>query len=283
MEDPLSTESEADILTRVVQLAKRRAPLHQLAKEWLFQEKQSYAALQQALGAQLSPLEHLAALLAVLENQYELNLPPWLAKGVIWESPLSALEATVSAALASPEAAKVAPLLLRAAQARLSRLSQKKPRQKAPLVEALDTALAAELARVTRDLPEALAPLLSCEHLEGFLGAMRALPTARAEALFAPCVKREVARAQKVWGPWPFGLRREVQRLSSILETHASLPMARALLYAARLSGAKSGAEAVILVYQSRIPGLSESYQEMLTLAPEDLTFPQALAALAQF
>ena len=283
MEDPLSTESEADILTRVVQLAKRRAPLHQLAKEWLFQEKQSYAALQQALGAQLSPLEHLAALLAVLENQYELNLPPWLAKGVIWESPLSALEATVSAALASPEAAKVAPLLLRAAQARLSRLSQKKPRQKAPLVEALDTALAAELTRVTRDLPEALAPLLSCEHLEGFLGAMRALPTARAEALFAPCVKREVARAQKVWGPWPFGLRREVQRLSSILETHASLPMARALLYAARLSGAKSGAEAVILVYQSRIPGLSESYQEMLTLAPEDLTFPQALAALAQF
>ena len=282
-EDQLVDKSEEGILTKVMQLARRRAPLHQLAKEWLFQEKKSYALLQQAIGAQLTPASHLEALLAVLENQYELNVPPWLAKGVVWETPLSALEETVSAALASSEAVRVEPLLLQALHARLPRLSQRKPRQKAPLADETDTCLAAALARVTGDLPEAFSPLVSCEHLEAFLRAMRALPTARAEVFFAPCVRREVARAQKVWGPWPFGLRREVQRLASILEAHASLPMARALLYAARLSGAKSGTEASVLLYQNKIPGLAESYQALLALTPDDLSFPQALAALEKF
>jgi hypothetical protein len=267
----------------VVQLAKRRAPLHQLAKEWLFQEKKSYAALQQALGAQLTPVSHVEALLAVLENQYELNLPPWLAKGATWESPLSALEATVRAALASPEKATVAPLLLRSLKARLPRLSQKKPRQKAPTPDEIDTSLLAAFADITGELPEALVPLLSCEHIEAFLRVMRALPMERAEALFAPCVRREVVRAQKVWGPWPFGLRREVQRLASILEAQPSLSMARALLYAARLSGAKSGAEAAVLSYQAQINGLVESYQELLRLAPEALTSPQTFTALEKF
>jgi hypothetical protein len=282
-EDQLVDKSEEGILTQVMQLAKRRAPLHQLAKEWLFQEKKSYALLQHALGAQLTPAAHLEALLAVLENQYELNVPPWLAKGVTWESPLLALEDTVSVTLASNEASRVAPLLLQALHLRLSRLSQRKPRQRAPLVEELDTCLAAALARATGDLPEVFSPLVSCEHLEAFLRVMRALPTARAEVFFAPCVKREVARAQKVWGPWPFGLRREVQRLASILETHPSLRMAHALLYAARLSGANSGAEASILLYQEKIVGLAESYQELLTLAPAALSFPQALTALEKF
>src|SRR5688572_21109846 len=81
------TEQSTEILAKIVQLGKRKAPLHQIAKEWLFQEKKSYTSLQQTLAEQLTPVEHLEALLAVLANQYELNQPPWLVKGAKWESP----------------------------------------------------------------------------------------------------------------------------------------------------------------------------------------------------
>jgi hypothetical protein len=278
------TDSNTEVLTKVVQLGKRRAPLHQMAKEWLFQEKKSYASLQQTLGEQLTPVEHLEALLAVLANQYELNQAPWLAKGAKWENPpLLALAPTVSAVRASKDKEKAAPLLLSSLQARLPRLLVKKPRQKTPTPDEADTALLAELVTITNELPDSLVPLLSCEQLESFLRVMRALPIARAEKLFTTCIKQEVERAHKIWGPWPFGLRREVQQLATLLEVHPSLSMARALLYAARLSGTKSGAEVAVLAYQEKIKKLAESYQELRTLAPEELTFPQALAALEKF